>query len=52
MAGTLFNGFTEELNKSQPDKSKLKDIWSGIENSLPSIAQIAGSVAKIVTLFS
>lgn len=51
-AGTLFNNFTEELNKPQPDKSRLKSFWSGIQNALPSIASISESVAKIVSLFT
>jgi len=51
-AGALFNSFTEELNKPEPDKSRLKSFWSGIQNNLPSIVSISESVAKIVTLFS
>jgi hypothetical protein len=51
-AGALFNNFTDELNKPQPDKSKLKSFWSGIQNALPSIVSISESVAKIVTLFA
>lgn len=47
-AGVLFNNFTEELNKPEPDKSKLKSFWSGLEKALPTIAQVA---AKIVPLF-
>jgi sugar-specific transcriptional regulator TrmB len=50
-AGALFNNFTEELNKPQPDKSRLKSFWSGIEKALPSIASVSEAVAKIVTLF-
>lgn len=51
-AGALFNSFTDELNKPQPDKSKLKSFWTGIQNVLPSIVSISESVAKIVTLFA
>jgi hypothetical protein len=50
-AGTLFNTFTEELNKPQPDKSRLKSFWSAIEKALPTISTIAGTVAKIAPLF-
>jgi hypothetical protein len=50
-AGSIFNSFTEELNKPQPDKSKLKSSWEGIERLLPSIATVSASVAKVVTLF-
>lgn len=51
-AGTLFNSFNQELNEPQPDKSRLKNFWTGIESVLPSITQISESVAKIVTLFA
>jgi hypothetical protein len=51
-AGVLFNSFAEELNKSQPDKFRLKSFWSGIEKALPTISTIAGTVAKIVHLFA
>jgi hypothetical protein len=51
-AGALFNSFTEEINKPQPDKSRLKSFWSGIQNVLPSIASIPGSVAKVVGIFN
>jgi hypothetical protein len=47
-AGVSFNNFTEELIKPEPDKSKLKSFWSGLEKALPTIAQVA---AKIVPLF-
>jgi hypothetical protein len=39
-AGALFDIFNQELNKPQPDKYKLKQVWSGIENVLPSIATL------------
>ena len=42
-AGALFNSLTDELNKPQPDKSKLKSFWSGIQNVLPSIVSISAS---------
>jgi hypothetical protein len=51
-AGALFNNLTEELGKPEPDKSRLKSFWSGIEKALPTITSIAGAVAKIVPLFS
>jgi predicted transcriptional regulator len=50
-AGALFNNFNEELNKPQPDKSRLKSFWTGIEKALPTITTIAGAVAKIAPLF-
>jgi hypothetical protein len=52
VSGALFDKFNEELNKPQPDKSRLKSFWSGIQNALPSIASISDSVAKIVSLFA
>jgi len=51
-AGVLFDSFNQELNKSQPDKSKLKSFWEVLQNALPSIATISDSVAKIVRLFA
>jgi len=51
-AGALFNNLTEELSKPEPDKSRLKSFWSGIEKALPTITSIAGAIAKIVPLFS
>lgn len=50
-ASALFESFNQELNKPQPDKSRLKSFWEGVENVLPSIATISESVAKIVSLF-
>jgi hypothetical protein len=50
-AGVLFDNFTEELNRPEPDKSKLKSFWSGIEKALPTITSIATTVAKISSLF-
>jgi hypothetical protein len=50
-AGALFDTFNKELNKPQPDKTRLKSFWTGIQNTLPSIASISESVAKIVQLF-
>ena len=51
-AGALFNSFNQELSKPQHEKSTLKGIWDGIEKVLPSIATIAGTVAKITSLFA
>ncbi len=51
-SGALFDKFNEELNKPQPDKFRLKSFWTSIQNNLPAIASIAGSVAKVVALFA
>jgi hypothetical protein len=49
-ARLLFNGFAQELAKSQPEKSKLQQIWDDIKRVLPDIATISGSVAKVLTV--
>lgn len=46
-AGALFDNFNQELNKPQPEKSKLKKIWEGIVKILPSVASIAGAIAPL-----
>jgi HEAT repeat protein len=50
-AGILFDNFNEELNKPQPDKSKIKKIWNGIEKTLPSIKIISEVIVKLAPLF-
>ena len=50
-AGLLFDKFNEELNKPQPEKSRLSDFWSGIVAVPPSVATLAGAVSKITGLF-
>jgi hypothetical protein len=44
----LFDKFNEELNKTQPDKSKLRDFWDGMVDILPSLATFAGVISKII----
>ncbi len=51
-AGILLDNFNEELNKPEPQKSKLKSIWTGIEKTLPSITTVAEAVSKIAILFA
>jgi hypothetical protein len=51
-AGVLFDRFTEELNKPQPDKERLKSYWRGIENALPTIRSISEVESKIIPLFT
>lgn len=50
-AGILFDEFNKEINESQPDKSNLREIWGGIEKTLPSILTISDIVAKLSLLF-
>jgi hypothetical protein len=50
-AGALFTNFADELNKSTPEKSRLKSLWSAIEKVLPAVASVAGDMAKITPLF-
>jgi hypothetical protein len=51
-AGILLDRFNEELNKPEPEKSKLKSIWSEIEKVLPSITTMAEAVSKIAIVFN
>jgi hypothetical protein len=51
-AGVLFDYFTEELNKPQPDKERLKSFWRGIENALPTVRSITEVTSKIKPLFT
>lgn len=51
-AVALFNNFNQELSKPRHEKSTLGGIWDGIEKVLPSIATIAGAVAKVTALFT
>jgi len=51
-ATVLFDNFSEELNKPQPEISRLRSLWSGLETVLPSIASISETVGKIKKLFN
>jgi hypothetical protein len=51
-AGGLFNDFTDELNKQTPEKSRLENIWSGIEKVLPTATSLSTLAIKIMSLFS
>jgi len=48
----LFNTFNEELNKTQPEKSKLIELWDGVDAILPPVATFAGAILKIIGLFA
>ena len=51
-AGALFESFSRELQKKEPDKSALREFWEGLTKLVPSIATLAGAAAKIATLFT
>jgi hypothetical protein len=51
-AAELFEGFKEELQKPEPRRSVLKNIWNGIERALPTIAALVDITAKISKLLS
>ncbi len=50
-AGILYNKFIEELNKPQPDKNTIRNIWDGIEKTLPSIKALSEVIANLAPLF-
>jgi hypothetical protein len=50
-AGALFDGFNQELAKSEPNKTVLKTIWDGILTHLPSITGMVDVISKITRLF-
>jgi hypothetical protein len=51
-AGAVFDEFTAEVDKDQPDKSKLRQCWDGLVAILPSIVTVAGAGETIARLFS
>jgi len=51
-AGALFESFSRELQKKQPNKSDLREFWEGLTKVVPSIATLAGAGVKIATLFT
>lgn len=48
----LLNGFNQELNNENQNKSVLKAIWDGLVNSLPDAAKVITSIATISKLFT
>lgn len=46
------NGITEELERAEPRKARLRSFWQGLTTALPDVAQLGESVAKIAPLFS
>lgn len=51
-ARKLLNDFVMELKETQPERNRLKDIWSRLEKSLPAVNGITDVVTKIYPLFS
>jgi len=47
----LYKGFKEELEKPEPRKSILNNIWDGIVEVAPTIVLITGLVAKVKMIF-
>lgn len=50
-AGAVFDEFVTEVDKDQPDKSKLRQYWDALAAILPSIVKLAGAAEAIVKLF-
>jgi hypothetical protein len=51
-AAENFDAFNAELQRQEPRKSLLRSLWNGVVEALPSIASLAGAIAKIVALFA
>ena len=50
-AGELFTAFSEELQKPEPRKSLLCNMWNGLKEALPTLAKLADVTEKITRLF-
>lgn len=50
-AAENLNGITEELQRTEPRKARLRAFWQGLTTALPDVAQVGDSVAKITSLF-
>ncbi|WP_340114869.1 hypothetical protein [Maribellus mangrovi] len=50
-AVSLFNNFSEEIEKEKPEKSKLEQYWNGLISVLPSITSLVGVAEKVIGLF-
>ena len=50
-AKAVFEKFNEELVSQKPNKSKLKQLWIGLNSILPSLSTIAGIAETISKLF-
>lgn len=50
-AAELFDAFNEELTKSEPKKSVLKSLYSGMIDAVPVVGQMADVATKLAPLF-
>jgi hypothetical protein len=50
-AGAIFQQFTSELEHTEPDRSKLRQLWDGLVALVPDISAMAGVAATIGKLF-
>jgi predicted P-loop ATPase len=48
----LLNGFNQELNNKEKNKTVLKTLWDGLVNSLPDAAKVTTAIATISKLFT
>jgi len=46
-----FNGLTEELERAQPSKARMRSFWNGIMGALPGVVELADVADKIARLF-
>lgn len=51
-AGAVFESFSRELQREEPDKSALREFWDGLIKLAPSISTLTEAAAKIATLFA
>ncbi len=51
-AGETFDSFNEELQRQEPRKNVLRNLWSGVTGALPSLLQLTEVVERISKLFS
>jgi hypothetical protein len=47
-----FNDLTEELAKPEPKKTRLRSFWDSLAKTLPQIAEMGATTAKIISLFT
>jgi len=45
------NGFTEELEREEPRKPRLKAFWNGLVEALPQVAALGDATASLIALF-
>lgn len=48
----LLNGFNQELNNKEQNKTVLKTLWGGLVKSLPDAAKVTTAIATISKLFT